>query len=573
MVATHDITTDVSTFPVLVKDEQGLCSRVIACVLSVKNGESPEWMKKRLLQCDIRPLGVLIDITNYIMLELGHPSHVFDADLLGDTMNIRSAHDGESTITLDGVTRTLAEGDIVIANKKDEIIDLVGIMGTANSVVRPETKRILFFIDHPHTKNIRRTSMRLALRTKAAQLNEKELDPTLALESFQRGLRLYRELASGKFESPILDIFPEKNASKKIRVDQQEIQRYLGIKIPPAQCVKILSGLGCEVEQESDVFFITPPTWRPDLAISADIIEEIARVYGYHNLPSAILDTRIPTIYPPNTDFALEHRVKEVLADLGAQEVYSYSTVSTDVARESGFELSSHLKIQNPLNEEHVYLRQSMIPSHLEILEKNAQYAPLTVFELANLYHPQENDLPFESLHLTITSEESLDTVRGYLNALLCELHIPANFVELKQEQASFVTIQIHTQGDEILDVGTLATLPKNRFSVDLTWARVLYVRARNPEYHPLAKFAPIREDLTFTLPADLKIGAFVSSMRNADSKIVNVEFVTMYHQNVTLRVAYSSEEKQLTTDDAAQIRQSLIAEAQKLGATLVGQV
>ena len=101
----------------------------------------------------------------------------------------------------------------------------------------------------------------------------------------------------------------------------------------------------------------------------------------------------------------------------------------------------------------------------------------------------------------------------------------------------------------------------------------MLYVRARNPEYHPLAKFAPIREDLTFTLPADLKIGAFVSSMRNADSKIVNVEFVTMYHQNVTLRVAYSSEEKQLTTDDAAQIRQSLIAEAQKLGATLVGQV
>lgn len=549
----HEIISDTRKFPITIKNNEKLCSRITCIILNVTIGQSPAWLKTRLEQVGIRSLNNVIDVTNYVMTELGQPTHAFDADLVGKKLVIRESKKGEKLTTLDGKTHRLQRGDIVADNGKGELIDLIGIMGTANSVVNNETQRVLFFIEHADPKRIRRTSMGLAVRTNAAQLNEKMIDPNLVMDALLRGITLFQEVADAKLESPILDIYPQPIVEHVIMLPQALVQRYLGIDIPANTQAQILKGLGCKVVSEKTGFSVTIPTFRPDLEIPVDLVEEIARIYGYHNLPSELMDTRIPTHYPEETNFTMEYDVKQFLATLGWQEVYTYSAVSKKLADQSGYSTEEHLKLQNPLNDDHVYLRRSMVPSHEEIIENNRQVSPLSIFELANVYIPRTHNLPDESLCLTLTSTLPYRVVKGHVEALLRHLYIPADTVRYKQNGDRRAEILVKGKY-----IGTLIVEKNSHVVAEFVWKALLAMAKSYPFYQPISQFSPIIEDMTFTLAEKTQVGEVIETLKKLDGHIQSVEMKDVFHQNVTFTIIYHAANTQMTTQDIEPIRRKI---------------
>ena len=564
----REVIADTKKFPITIKNNEKLCSRISCVILNVKIGQSPAWLKTRLEQVGIRSLNNVIDVTNYVMTEIGQPTHAFDADLVGKKLVIRESKKREKLTTLDGKTYKLHGGDIVADNGKGELIDLISIMGTANSVVNNNTQRVLFFIEHADPKRIRKTSMGLAIRTNAAQLNEKMIDPNLVMDALLRGITLFQEVAEAKLESPILDLYPKPIAEQTIVLPLSLVQRYLGIDIPANTQAQILKGLGCKVVSEKTGFTVTIPTFRPDLVIPVDLVEEIARIYGYHNLPSQLMDTQIPTQYPEDTNFTMEYDVKQFLATLGWQEVYSYSAVSKELAEGSGYSAEEHLKLQNPLNDDHVYLRRSLVPSHEEIIENNRNVSPRSIFELANVYIPRKHDLPEESLRLTLTSTLPYRIVKGNVEALLRHVYIPADTVEYKQTSDRHA--EIFVKGKH---VGTLIVEKNGHVVAELVWKTLLAMAKPYPYYQSISQFSPIIEDMTFTLPAETQVGKVIETLKTVSLSIAHIEFIEMYKQNATFRITYLDSKKQLTSEDVQPVRKSIINHMRNMfHATVVGK-
>lgn len=309
------------SFPLKISVDSKLCPRFTAVVIkNVTVQSSPKNIQNRLESSGIRSLNNVIDISNYLMRAYGQPIHVFDLDKIKSKMVLRSSKPKETITTLDGKTHLLSGNDIVISDDHNRLIDLCGIMGGLNSSVDQQTKNVLLFIQTYNPVNIRRTSMNLAHRTEAAVIFEKSPDPELVLPVLLQGIQLFKKITNGEQGSKIIDIYPHPYKPKIVTAPLQLIKDRLGIDISQPEVDKILKSLG----------FINNlvPSWRAeDINIPEDLIEEVARVYGYHRLPSQIMATAIPTNYP-DENFHLEHQIKLWLVGLGLNEIYTNSLVS-----------------------------------------------------------------------------------------------------------------------------------------------------------------------------------------------------------------------------------------------------
>ena len=307
---------------------------------------------------------------------------------------------------------------------------------------------------------------------------------------------------------------------------------------------------------------VTPPSFRSDLQLDVDVIEEIARIYGYHNLPSTLMNTPIPTTKQAGTDFIVEERVKRFLAASGAQELYTYSMVSEARALEDGFSLSEHLKLSNPLTDDRVYLRRSLLPSLVEALEEMMRPG-LVVFELANVYHPQENALPIEQLHLSIVSNCEYRQLRTQVEAMLATMHITKMRIDTESHCL--------TAGEMDTVIGVVTQLG-SYVAFDFIWSELLQIATTHPHYIPLAKAAPLTEDLTFTLPARTAVGPIISAMLAVSPLIHSVTLGAQYKQNFTFRCTYLNPDQPISSDEVAPIRAQLVETVQRVAqATLVG--
>lgn len=320
-----------STVSLAIFNDPKLVYRVCAVIMEVTVKQSPQKIKDRLESTDIRSLNNIIDVTNYVMRTVGHPTHVFDFDRLNtQKLIIRESKKGERIETLDNKIHILNGGDIVAEDEKGRIVDLLGIMGLKNSVVTEQTKRILFFVDNNDPVKMRKTSMSLGIRSEAAQLNEKDIDPELALDALHYGIQLFEEVADGKVISEIIDIYPKKPTERTVSVSEEKINTVVGVNIPLKTSEKILRSLGFTVDIEGAMLKTRVPSWRSmEVRIPEDLIEEIARVYGYHNLPSVLppLVSEQPLQLSGN-HFYWESRIKHMLKYWGLTEVYTYSMVS-----------------------------------------------------------------------------------------------------------------------------------------------------------------------------------------------------------------------------------------------------
>ncbi len=562
--------------------------RVLAVVMTdAQHLESPDLMKKRLTDIGVNPHEALIDISNYITHELGHPCHVFDYDQImnrGGKIIIKEASKGKKFVTLDEVEHETLGGEIVFEAANGEIIDLPAIKGTLNTSVNKNTKSILFWIESLDAKKVRQASMSHAIRTVAAQLNEKNVDPHLGKEVMEYGVELFGKLCGAKVASDLYDYFPDQKSLKTVKVKLEIIENYLGIKLKESEIKEILLDLDCLVEIKDGVVSVTPPTFRSDIQIGADVVEELARIYGYHNLPSKLMSGELSVNPDPNTNYQVESLIKHFLADIGWQEIYSYSLVSEQQALDSGYQLAEHLKLANPLKEETTFLRRTLVPSLIEIIDGNPAVKQMSIFELANVYHPKKSGLPDQILKLTLLSNRDYRQVKGDLLNLFDRLYIFSHNQELIINEKINKEIQmpiakqeadlIIKDGKSKTKIGSLMILEKNRVAIELNLKELIDISKKYPIYKKIIKTASIVEDLTFTLNKSTAVGDLIEAFKKVDKRIRKVELLNIYQSNYSFSFIYQDDGVNISNEEVEPIRQSIV----KIGkdefkANLVGQI
>ena len=549
-------TTKININLIKIENDPKLVNRICAVVMDVKIKESPHYLKERLETTDIRSLNNLIDITNYVMRTIGHPTHVFDFDRLSTkTLIIREASRGERIKTLDDKEHLLFGEEIVAVNDKNEIIDLLGIMGLQNSVVTQDTKRILFFIDNNDKFHIRKASMALGIRTDAAILNEKGLDPELAYEALLYGVKLYEQIADGKVISEIIDIYPNKVKYTEIEVFGNKINSLIGVNIPINKSSQILSDLGFENVITGDKIKVKIPSFRTnDIDIEEDVIEEIARIYGYHNLPSKL--PLIPyniTNNPTVNEFFWEKRIKDALKYWGFTECYTYSMVSAELLEGPEEEA---VTIQNPLTEDFTYMRNTLVPSLLKVISDNKKQHKIKIFELAKVYIKQSSSLPKEQLTLAgVIKKPTADfyEIKGLIEQLLTDLGI--RNLSFRTSQRGGLGSSIYIDKDYL---GEIEVLDSFLIDFEINFELVLKHTTLKKEYKSLNKFPPIIEDLTIIAPQELTTEDLIKEIKAIDNKIVDVYLLDIYQDSKTLRITYQDPQKNLTNEEVKEIRKKL---------------
>src|ERR671911_395556 len=314
-----------------------LCARYVAVVIEGVTVElSPPWLQRRLLAAGVRPINSIVDATNYVMLEYGQPLHAFDADRLQDgRIVVRRARPGETLETLDHQVRKLDKEMLVIADTQ-RAVGIAGVMGGLDSEVTDETRRIVLESANFDMKSVRRTTRELKLRTDASARFERGLDPNLARDAVARATRIILDHSPGATVSAVADVYPEPRMPRPLSLPFAEIERLLGLRYNPEQVLDVLSRLGFSPTLDGDgdmaILRLIVPTWRGDVTLPADVVEEVARVIGYETLPE-----RLPTgqTAPVQRDpvYAMQRAVRSVLTGAGAWEVVTYIAVSDDELR------------------------------------------------------------------------------------------------------------------------------------------------------------------------------------------------------------------------------------------------
>lgn len=545
-------------------DSSNLCNRLLAVVMDVKVGQSPLYIKQRLENAGVRSLNNLIDITNYVMLEVGHPTHIFDYDRV-KTANLvlRNAKKGERLVTLDNKEYKLREEDVVIDDGTGRIVDLPGIMGTQNSVVTSDTKKIIFFIESNNPSVIRNTSMNLGIRTLAATINEKHPDPATAKLAFNRGIELFEKLAEGKITSHIIDIYPKEEKSQQILTDLDFINKRIGVKIRENEVIEILESLSFSIKKEGKKMTIIPPHFRQyDVIIPEDIVEEVARIYGYYNLPNNLP----PPVYykqPKELErlFLGISKVKTHLKHLGLNEVTNYSMISKIQIQNINDSPNNYLHLYNSISEEIEYLRKSLTPSLIKnIADNKGKRDILRLFELAKVYLPENSKLPNEVYKLAIAANTDFFDLKGIIEALLNELRIADyEFKIFKGKMFSpNVQSQIIINGKPAGFMGLIKkeisqknNLKNDVYTAEIDFTHLIENAKEISTYKHISAYAVIKLDLTIDTAGTQSYASIINNAYKTSRLLTDVQLINQYKNKITLRFFFTASDRNITEEEA----------------------
>ncbi len=354
----------------------------------VTNGPSPDWMQRRLLAAGMRPISAIVDITNYVMHELGQPMHAYDADHVPNGgIVVRRARDGERLVTIDHVERMLDERMLVIADE-ERSIGLAGIMGGTSSEVTLDTKRVILesaIFDGP---SIRNTARRLGLRSEASMRHEKGIGADLPRFAIDRAAGLIAEITGARVASGIVDNDLQPPAPSSVNVSVARTARLLGIDLTAERAHALLAPLGFEVGGSDDALTVAVPSYRLDVTSAADVAEEVARAHGYDNIPGRLPAAVLPAYRSDPSE--PRHRIRRILAGLGMDEMVSHALIGRDDLTRSGWDPDDPelVRLHNPLSEEHSILRPSMVPSLLSGLAENVRWRhpDVLLFDVGKIY-------------------------------------------------------------------------------------------------------------------------------------------------------------------------------------------
>ncbi len=423
------------TTAVEIEDEKLSPVEAVAKITGLKVGpSSAEWVKK-LNDSGIRSVNNIVDITNLIMLEFGQPLHSFNAEAVeNETIIVRTAKSGEEITTLDGKIRKLTSDDIILADTKKPL-DVAGIMGGKDTEVKDSTTTILLSASLFNPVMVRRTSKRLGLSSEASKRFEHGLTKTNLLQAFAAAIKMYESLG-GRLTAINL-VGNLEDQPKKVTVSQKKINDLLGVDIDPEFVKSSLENLQFKVEKNGDHFEVAQPYFRLDISLEEDVIEEVARMYGYEKIAGQSLkDEKIPEI--DQTFYNFLYDLKVACKDAGLTEVQTYSFYSTQVLEALGFDKSNEqssrpsdpkkflIKIANPISAETEFLRANLWPNLVEIVAKNMRsgFKDIAIFEVGKVYYPNQEGKPEEKYRLSVALSNKTDNPVEELGAILGKLNI-----------------------------------------------------------------------------------------------------------------------------------------------------
>lgn len=586
-----------------------LCPRFMAVIIdNIKVKPSPALIKNRLEASGVRSINNIVDITNYIMLELGQPMHAFDFDKIkGAKMYLRESTKGESIKTLDGQNRKLPSASIVITDA-ERLIDLCGIMGGANSGISTRTKRVLLFVQAYDPIKIRQTTQALAFRTEAAARFEKGVDIEKTQESLAEAVYLAKKTAGAKIASELIDIYKKPNppagGQKTITLTKNLLEDYLAIEFSMEKAASILKLLGFAVKDQTNHLTAQPPSWRhEDMEAAEDLIEEIARVYGYHNLPSTLTTGSLPIQNTPS-DLSQVINLKNALKYLGLTEVISYSIISEEFLKLTGVKKENAVELSNPLSSEWQFMRPTILVSLASIISQNQNLKNnLKIFEVAKTYLPnnQTSQLPTQDLHLSIALQNSdFYQIKGIVENVFEILGREVEFRKI--EQGSSLTKERLNLEESLLEkpisaqivcnskpVGFLGLLNRkvaNHFTLEgncavaeLNLTTSYRIPATKYSYRPIPKFPPVIEDISAIFENDTPVAEIVKTVKSAGSPLLKqVEILDIYSdekigknkKSVTLHLTYQKPNSTPTQEEVNLVRKKIIFALEK---TIAAQI
>lgn len=545
-------------------DDPTLCPRFTAIVLdNVTATPSPDVIQKRLRAVGVKVINSVIDISNYLMIELGQPSHVFNYDAIGKhTMKMRESKKGERLITLDEREIILPGGDIVIEDGDGKLIDLCGIMGGYSSRFIETAKRIVFFVQNYDKVHVRRTMMKTGQRTLAGTYFEKGLDNERVESTLVRGAHLLSQFAGAQVVSPIQDIYPSPYNPKSLSFAVEDITKKIGVEIDKQKIINILSSLQFAPKEKNNTITVTIPSFRQyDISILEDIVEEVARVYGYFAIPSTLQEMRYIE-QPKDTEslFTYQEIIKSYLKHIGLHEVMNYSACSLDLLKAFDLNEKDHIYITNSISQDIKYLRTSLIPSLVQNSKQNEGFSDeLWLFEIAKTYLPNGDKLPTERFKIGIAVNTSFSDLKGIIDGLVRELHIPS--IAYKQGDHMFYspraqgTLRI-SNGENIGTYGLVKTqfvqavgAKKAVYTAEFDFDMLVHEAKRMPMYKPFSQFATITLDLTMSHKksfAEIKRHAY-----DVCPHLVSILVKDTYKDTITLRLSFTDSNKNLTEKEA----------------------
>jgi len=569
---------------VIIKDPK-LCPRFTAIVLdNIKIKSSPAVIQNRLALSGIRPINNIVDITNYIMLELGQPMHAFDYDKIkGQKMILRASAAGEKIVTLDNQTRKLPEGSIVIEDA-ERLIDLCGIMGGANSQISKRTKRAVLFVQAYDPKTIRKTTQSLSFRTEAASRFEKGVDLEGIPGALSRAVYLAKSNAGAKIVSELIDIYKAKTKSPAINLNLKKLNNYIGEAIHPNLAVKILSLLGFEARLQEKSITAKPPSWRlDDVSDDVDLIEEIARIYGYQNLKSEIPKGDIPISEKDTLEEVIE--LKKALKILGLTEVISYSIIPQKMLALSETKRTNVVELQNPLTENWQCMRPSLLPSLAEIIGQNQFIRQdLKIFEIAKTYIAQGDELPKQDLQLTLVSSPGdFFEVKGYLENIAQIIGREMKLKPNAKKHPMFLENQsaaVFSGKEQVGIVGVLDSKITNYFNIkgaiaalEINLSTVYSQPAVTKTYKPIPKYPPVIEDISAIFAKQAPLDEIIQTAKKAGAPLVKtVEVIDVFEdeklgvdkKSVTLRLTYQKSDDTPAQEEVTATRNKISSALEK---------
>ena len=560
-------------------------------VRNVKIAPSPKWMRERLRAMGVRPINNIVDITNYVMLEYGQPMHAFDYRYVkGGKIIVRRAAEGEELTTLDGQVRKLNANHLVIADET-RAVGLAGIMGGENSEIVSDTTDVVFESACFDGTCIRKGALALGMRTEASAKFEKGLDPMNTFPAVQRACELVELLGAGEVVDGVIDVLNYVPQPHVIRMDPDRVNALLGTDIHPVDMYQYLERVNIVTEKHdfpngpADVIV---PSWRGDVEGIADLAEEVARFYGYNNIPTTLMRGQT-TLGGYSDEQKLERQLGAMCRSLGYDEIITYSFISPtcyDKIRWSAEDpRRQSFKILNPLGEDTSIMRTTVLPSMLEILTRNYNYRNKSarLYEVGRIYLPGgEDGLAVENRVLSLGAYgEDMDffTLKGAVEAILRDIRAAGvTFEKPCQPNPSYHpgrVADVYAGSRRIGVLGQIHPLVAQNYGVDtelycaeLDFGQLLYAERPEPEYVPLPKFPSVARDIAVVCDETVTVGALEACIRKgAKGLLKEVALFDIYQgkgipegkKSVAFSLVLRADDRSLTSEEADEDVKSIL--------------
>ncbi len=571
--ALPEIPKKSANLPISVKVHPDLVGRYTGVTISnVFVKPSPSWMQNKLKLMGLRPINNLVDITNFVMFEMGIPIHVFDYDKFKNhKLKIELSKGGEGFTSVDGISYKLPANALVIKDE-NKVIDLCGIKGGKNSGISETTKNIFIHIPIYSPQTIRKTSQSIKLGSEASYIYERGPDLGGTQNVLKRVTSLVLKLAGGEVASEVIDIKKNDYLPTELALSLNKLEKVLGMNLPKDKVVKILKKLNLSPKEKKESIVCVIPTFRGDLKIEEDLIEEVARIYGYNDFPKTLPEGTTPRKKISHFfDPKFHNYLKNLMVSAGFNEIQTLSLTSEETIKKSQLNLETHIKIANPVSAEFKYLRTSLVPNLLSAVNLNKNENSLKLFELNKVYSGPIDDSREVYKLSAVTNSKEFRFIKGIVDLILEKLNIEdLNIKTTLIEKSLWHPLRsgVVEKGESMLGTfGKIHPQVTQNFEIEEDiWGFELEVSllekfAVDILFKPIPKYPPQIEDITLVVPKGIAISKVIQSTKSVSSKIADVQLKDVYKDSFTFRVWYQNPNKTLSDKEVEEVRKKILSE------------